>query len=158
MPSKRAAGDVGWQVRQLFGLFFSYFIKERKEDIKHLDIETHPSEGVRIIRRIRNRPDILAFAQFTLDFAGGACRIGGMKTCLGSLLLLPTIAAVIATVVYHTSVNGELRFEQRDTNAEYINTNRSYRPPSQKGQTKAMPVEPGLKQLDFPDDDTAEEI
>lgn len=51
-----------------------------------------------------------------------------MKTCLGSLLLIPVIIALIITAVYHTSVNSELQFEQRDTNAQYINTERSYRP------------------------------
>lgn len=81
-----------------------------------------------------------------------------MKTCLGSLLLLPTIVAILATVVYHASVNGELRFEQRDTNTEYINTNRSYRPPAKREQAKPaarpelLPVNINLK-----DDDTPEE-
>ncbi len=51
-----------------------------------------------------------------------------MKTCLGSLLLIPIILALIATAVYHISVNSELQFEQRDTNEHYINTERSYRP------------------------------
>ncbi len=51
-----------------------------------------------------------------------------MKTCLGSLLLVPTILALVGTAIYHISVNSELRFEERDTNTEYINVNRSYRP------------------------------
>ncbi len=51
-----------------------------------------------------------------------------MKTCLGSLLLVPTLIALVVTAIYHLSVNSELRFEQRDTNTEYINVNRSYRP------------------------------
>ncbi len=51
-----------------------------------------------------------------------------MKTCLGSLLLVPVLLALIITAVYHISVNGELQFEQRDTNEQYINTERSYRP------------------------------
>lgn len=51
-----------------------------------------------------------------------------MKTCLGSLLLIPVILALVATAVYHISVNAELRFEPRDTNEQYINTERSYRP------------------------------
>lgn len=83
--------------------------------------------------------------------------MGGMKTCLGSLLLLPTIAAVVATVVYHTSVNGELRFEQRDANMEYINTSRSYRPPVKREQAKPAP-RPGLVPVNLKDDDTPEEV
>ncbi len=51
-----------------------------------------------------------------------------MKTCLGSLLLVPTLLALVGTAIYHISVNSELCFEERDTNAEYINVNRSYRP------------------------------
>ena len=58
-----------------------------------------------------------------------------MKTCLGSLLLVPVILALVITAVYHTSVNSELQFEKRDTNAQYINTARSYRP-----QIKEQPV------------------
>lgn len=78
-----------------------------------------------------------------------------MKTCLGSLLLLPTLAAVIITVVYHTSVNSELRFEQRDSNEEFINTRRSYRPqirreaPARERQKSPLPA--------LQDDDIAEE-
>ncbi len=51
-----------------------------------------------------------------------------MKTCLGSLLLVPTLLALVGTAIYHVSVNSELCFEERDTNTEYINVNRSYRP------------------------------
>ncbi len=51
-----------------------------------------------------------------------------MKTCLGSLLLVPTLLALVGTAIYHISVNSELSFEERDTNTEYINVNRSYRP------------------------------
>lgn len=83
-----------------------------------------------------------------------------MKTCLGSLLLLPTLAALILTAIYHTSVNAELRFEQRDSNEEFINTRRSYRPQIRRetsdqntsprdGQKSALPA--------LRDDDTAEE-
>ena len=88
-----------------------------------------------------------------------------MKTCLGSLLLVPVILALIVSVVYHTSVNSELQFEQRDTNAQYINTSRSYRPqikespapavapaPADSDSTPAGAV-PGLA-----DDDMAEEV
>ena len=93
-----------------------------------------------------------------------------MKTCLGSLLLLPTLAALTITAIYHTSVNAELRFEQRDSNEEYINTRRSYRPqirrdtpaqstPTQSGSTQSAPPQDGQKSA-LPahrDDDTAEE-
>ncbi len=51
-----------------------------------------------------------------------------MKTCLGSLLLVPTLLALIGSAIYHISVNSELCFEERDSNTEYINVNRSYRP------------------------------
>lgn len=51
-----------------------------------------------------------------------------MKTCLGSFLLIPVILALVVTVVYHISVNSDLRFEAKDTNERYINTERSYRP------------------------------
>ncbi len=79
-----------------------------------------------------------------------------MKTCLGSLLLLPTLAAIVLTVVYHASVNAELRFEPRDSNMEYINTARSYRPPvkKQKPQSIVTPA-PLPKMLD---DDLPEEV
>lgn len=83
---------------------------------------------------------------------------GGMKTCLGSLLLVPVIVALVLTAVYHTSVNGEVRFEQRDTNAQYINTARSYRPPEVKQAPKqaAEAKEAATEQLK--DDDAAEEV
>ncbi len=51
-----------------------------------------------------------------------------MKTCLGSLLLVPTLLALVGSAIYHISVNSELCFEERDSNTEYINVNRSYRP------------------------------
>ena len=91
-----------------------------------------------------------------------------MKTCLGSLLIVPVIMALVITVIYHTSVNSELQFEQRDTNAQYINTARSYRPQIKEqekpatpppapatGSDKASPAGavPGLE-----DDDVAEEV
>ncbi|MBR5895932.1 MAG: hypothetical protein IKZ13_10360 [Akkermansia sp.] len=78
-----------------------------------------------------------------------------MKTCLGSLLLLPTLAAVVLTVVYHASVNGELRFEQRDSNTEYINTARSYRPPAKKQKPKSIVTPAVLPEMK--DDDSPEE-
>ena len=89
-----------------------------------------------------------------------------MKTCLGSLLLIPVILVLVVSVIYHTSVNSELQFEQRDTNAQYINTARSYRPqikeaekapatPAPKANTPGTPAGavPGLV-----DDDVAEEV
>lgn len=79
-----------------------------------------------------------------------------MKTCLGSLLLIPTLAAVVLTVVYHASVNAELRFEQRDSNTEYINTARSYRPPVKKEKPRAIVTPAALP--DMKDDDAPEEV
>ena len=79
-----------------------------------------------------------------------------MKTCLGSLLLIPTLAAVVLTVVYHASVNAELRFEQRDSDTEYINTARSYRPPVKKEKPRAI-VTPAAPP-DMKDDDAPEEV
>jgi len=93
-----------------------------------------------------------------------------MKTCLGSLLLLPTLAALIITAIYHTSVNAELRFEQRDSNEEFINTRRSYRPqirrdnpaqntPASGGSTRSAAPGDGQESAlpALRDDDTAEE-
>ncbi len=78
-----------------------------------------------------------------------------MRTLLGSLLLVPVLLALVATLVYHASVNAELRFEQRDSNAGYINTARSFRPPVQKEQPKrAAEAKEGA---DFKDDAVAEE-
>ncbi len=79
-----------------------------------------------------------------------------MKTCLGSLLLIPTLAAVVLTVVYHASVNAELRFEQRDSDTEYINTARSYRPPVKKEKPRAIVTPAALP--DMKDDDDPEEV
>lgn len=79
-----------------------------------------------------------------------------MKTCLGSLLLIPTLAAVVLTVVYHASVNAELRFEQRDSDTEYINTARSYRPPVKKEKPRAIVTPAALPEMK--DDDAPEEV
>ena len=79
-----------------------------------------------------------------------------MKTCLGSLLLIPTLAAVVLTVVYHASVNAELRFEQRDSDSEYTNTARSYRPPVKKEKPRAIVTPAALP--DMKDDDAPEEV
>lgn len=79
-----------------------------------------------------------------------------MKTCLGSLLLIPTLAAVVLTVVYHASVNGELRFEQRDSDSEYINTSRSYRPPAKKEKPRSIVTPAALPEMR--DDDAPEEV
>ncbi|MGN0869312.1 MAG: hypothetical protein ACI4O9_07290 [Akkermansia sp.] len=80
-----------------------------------------------------------------------------MKTCLGSLLLVPVILALIATVIYHASVNQEARFEPRDTNAIYINTQRSYRPPVPVPPKRATEA-PQVNSPQLRDDDTAEEV
>ena len=79
-----------------------------------------------------------------------------MKTCLGSLLLIPTLAAVVLTVVYHASVNAELRFEQRDSDTEYINTARSFGPPVKKDKPRAFVTPAALP--DMKDDDAPEEV
>lgn len=52
----------------------------------------------------------------------------GMKTCLGSLILVPAILILVGTGAYHASLDAGIKFEERDTNAQYINTERSYRP------------------------------
>lgn len=90
-----------------------------------------------------------------------------MKTCLGSLLLVPVILALVITAIYHTSVNSELQFEQRDTNAQYINTARSFRPQIKEPEKPAAPA-PKKDSKDTPapagavpglvDDDVAEEV
>ena len=89
-----------------------------------------------------------------------------MKTCLGSLLLVPVILALVITAVYHTSVNSELQFEKRDTNAQYINTTRSFRPQIKEPE-KPAPAAPASNDKNTPapagavpglvDDDIAEE-
>lgn len=92
-----------------------------------------------------------------------------MKTCLGSLLLVPVILALVITAVYHTSVNSELQFEPRDTNAQYINTARSYRPqikePQKPAEAPPAPAAPGQNNQapagavpGLVDDDVAEEV
>ncbi len=81
-----------------------------------------------------------------------------MRSCLGGLVLMLAIAALIVTVIYHTSVNSELRFEPRDANAEYINTRRSYRPQIKREPEKqADEVVPGAVS-GMRDDETAEEV
>lgn len=67
--------------------------------------------------------------------------------------MIITVAAIVITVVYHTSVNAELRFETRDTHVEYINTNRSFRP--RNVPPPAQPLPPAVK---LQDDDVAEEV
>lgn len=81
-----------------------------------------------------------------------------MKTFLGSLILIPIIAALVLTAVYHTSVNGEVRFEQRDNSAQYINTSRSYRPPEVKVQPKQAEEAKSADTEQLRDDDAAEEV
>lgn len=51
-----------------------------------------------------------------------------MRTCLGLLFLLAVLAETVLTVVYHTCINSGIRFEQKESNSEFINTRRSYRP------------------------------
>lgn len=75
-----------------------------------------------------------------------------MKSCLGTLLLAITGLAIVITVAYHASVNSELRFEPRNSQEEYINTRRSYRPQTPPKDAKAQPTQ-GIQ-----DDDTAEEV
>lgn len=95
-------------------------------------------------------------AYLGLEIRHEICRISGVKTTfLGSLLLLPTLSAIVLTVIYHASVNGELQFEQRDVNTEYINTNRSYRPPVKKEKPKSIVTPAALP--DMMDDDAPEE-
>ena len=70
------------------------------------------------------------------------------------------------TAAYHTSVNSELQFEKRDTNAQYINTSRSFRPQIKEAE-KPAPAAPTGSDKNTPtpagsvpgllDDDTAEE-
>ena len=80
-----------------------------------------------------------------------------MKSFLGGLLLLIAIMALVLTMVYHTSVNSELRFEPRDSHEEYINTRRSYRPRITK--TPPPPSSVPTEQVQpMPDDDVAEEV
>lgn len=89
-----------------------------------------------------------------------------MKTCLGSLLLVPVILALVASVIYHTSVNSELQFEQRDTNAQYINTARSFRPQIKEAEKTIPPAPAPAPDAPTPagavpglvDDDVAEEV
>lgn len=75
-----------------------------------------------------------------------------MKSCLGCLLLVIALGAVVLTVAYHASVNSELRFETRDSHVEYINTHRSYRPP------RAKQAPPTATPLNMADDEAAEEV
>lgn len=51
-----------------------------------------------------------------------------MRTCLGLLFLFAVLAETALTVAYHTSINAGIRFEQKESNLEFINTRRSYRP------------------------------
>lgn len=70
--------------------------------------------------------------------------MAGMKTCLGTLILVPAILGLAVTVAFHASVDADIRFEERDTNAQYINTERSYRPVRQEnaGQDKEAKPRP----------------
>lgn len=77
-----------------------------------------------------------------------------MKSCLGCLVLVIALGAVVITVAYHASVNSEVRFETRDSHVEYINTNRSYRPPKVQSKQPAQPA----PSASMADDEAAEEV
>lgn len=65
-----------------------------------------------------------------------------MKTCLGSLILVPAILILVGTGAYHASLDAGIKFEERDTNAQYINTERSYRPtPKQEPNDPRKPAD-----------------
>ena len=81
-----------------------------------------------------------------------------MKGCLAGMVLLLVVLSLVITIFYHVSVNSELRFEQRDANAEYINTRRSYRPQIKREDDKTQEgsktdISPALI-----NDETAEEV
>lgn len=92
---------------------------------------------------------------FRLPPGVGCGSIPLMKTCLGAFLLLLTLCAVTGTVVYHACANSDLRFEERDTNSQYINTRRSYRPRKKPRQT---PPPAPVKQQEQQEDEIAEEV
>lgn len=75
-----------------------------------------------------------------------------MKSCLGCLVLIIALGAVVITVAYHASVNSELKFETRDSHVEYINTHRSYRPRMQQQKRQQTPA------IEMQDDESAEEV
>lgn len=52
-----------------------------------------------------------------------------MRIYVSIVLFILIIVAVVATVVYNTSINSQLSFRQKQDNSDYINTQRSYRPP-----------------------------
>ena len=68
--------------------------------------------------------------------------MAGMKTCLGTLILVPAILGLAVTVAFHASMDADVRFEERDTNAQYINTERSYRPARQEQADKEKEAKP----------------
>lgn len=70
------------------------------------------------------------FLRHPLDFLRGVRHTGCMRTCLGLLFLFAVLTETVLTVVYHTCVNSGIRFEQKESNSEFINTRRSYRPQS----------------------------
>ncbi|MBE6417162.1 MAG: hypothetical protein E7033_01700 [Akkermansiaceae bacterium] len=63
-----------------------------------------------------------------------------MRTCLCILLLFFSIVAIIATVVYHTSINASLTFAQKQNQSDYINVHRSYHPPVKPLPAKTQPA------------------
>ncbi|MBE6434878.1 MAG: hypothetical protein E7030_01575 [Akkermansiaceae bacterium] len=53
-----------------------------------------------------------------------------MHIYLSIVALILTIVAAIATVGYNATINSHLSFKQKQDNTDYINTQRSYRPPA----------------------------
>lgn len=53
-----------------------------------------------------------------------------MHIYLSIVVLILTIVAAIATVGYNATINSQLSFKQKQDNTDYINTQRSYRPPT----------------------------
>lgn len=51
-------------------------------------------------------------------------------------MLLVVLAVTAFTVAYHTSINSSIRFDKKETNTEFINTRRSFRP-ARTMQTRA---------------------
>lgn len=62
--------------------------------------------------------------------------------------------AIVLSIAYHTSLNTTLKFEPRDTNEQYINTRRSYRPPVQQAHPQTAPT----TQESQEEDEIAEEV
>ncbi len=74
------------------------------------------------------------------------------------MVLLLVVLSLVITIFYHVSVNSELRFEQRDANAEYINTRRSYRPQIKREDDKTQNAGKTDSSPALMNDETAEEV